>query len=162
MKRMTTIAAALLLAGNAQADPQSDQTAATQLEQVAPSARSAARVVDVFHAALRRGDTKAALSHLAADALIYEAGGVERSRQEYASHHLAADAAFARAVPGTNTRRSGHAAADIAWIATEGRTKGTYKGKPVDRITSETMVLRRAAGAWKIVHIHWSSAAGAK
>ena len=163
MKRMTTIAAALLLAGNAQANPQSDQTAtATQLEVVAPSARPAAWVVDAFHAALRRGDTKAALSHLAADALIYEAGGVERSRQEYASHHLAADAAFARAVPGTNTRRSGHAAADIAWIATEGRTKGTYKGKPVDRITSETMVLRRAAGAWKIVHIHWSSAAGAK
>jgi len=163
MKRMMTIAAALLLAGNAQANPQSNQTAnAANLGEVAPSAQPAARVVDAFHAALRRGDTKAALSHLTEDSLIYEAGGVERGRQEYASHHLAADAAFARAVPGTITRRAGQGVGDIAWLATEGRTKGTYKDKPVDRITSETMVLRRVAGAWKIVHIHWSSAAGGK
>ena len=163
MKRMMTIAAALLLAGNAQANPQHNQSAtATELEEVAPSAQPAARVVDAFHAALRRGDAKAALSYLTADALIYESGGVERGSQEYASHHLGADAAFARAVPGTRTRRAGQAVDNIAWIATEGRTRGTYKGKPVDRITTETMVLRRMAGAWKIVHIHWSSAAGAK
>ena len=163
MKRMMTIAAALLLAGNAQSNPQSNETAtATQVGEVAPSAQPAARVVDAFHAALRRGDTKAALTSLSENALIYESGGVERGRQEYASHHLAADAAFARAVPGIKTRRAGQAAGKIAWVATEGRTKGTYKGKPVDRITSETMVLRRVAGAWKIVHIHWSSAAGVK
>jgi hypothetical protein len=36
---------------------------------------------------------------------------------------------------------------------------GTYKGKAVDRLTTETMVLRRVGAAWKIVHIHWSSAA---
>ncbi len=163
MKRMMTIAVALMLASNAQANTQSKQIAtATAPGEVAPSALPAARVVDAFHAALRRGDTKAALSRLSENALIYEAGGVERGRRDYASHHLAADAAFAQAVPGTNTRRAGHATGDIAWIATEGRTKGTYKGKPVDRITSETMVLRRGAGAWKIVHIHWSSVAGVK
>ena len=163
MKRMMTIAAALLLAGIAQAQPQPNQTAtAPKLGQIAPSAQPAASVVDAFHAALRRGDTKAALSHLTENALIYEAGGVERGRQEYASHHLAADAAFARAVPGTITRRAGQGVGDTAWLATEGRTKGTYKGKPVDRVTLETMVLRRVAGAWKIVHIHWSSAAGIK
>jgi hypothetical protein len=50
----------------------------------------------------------------------------------------------------------------MAWIATEGRTSGNYKGKAVDRITAETMVLQRKGRAWKIVHIHWSSAAGAK
>lgn len=163
MKRKLTIAVALLLAGNAQANLQSTHAAtATEFQEVPTSAQPAARVVDAFHAALRRGDTEAALSHLAENALIYEAGGVERGRQEYASHHLAADSAFARAVPGTRTRRAGEAAGDIAWVATEGRTKGIYKGKDVDRITSETMVLRRAAGAWRIVHIHWSSAAGVK
>ena len=163
MKGMMTIAAALLLASNAQANPQSNPgPVATEFRSVAPSARPAASVVDAFHAALRRGDTRVALSHLAENALIYEAGGVERGRQEYASHHLGADAAFARAVPGTVTRRAGQAVGDVAWVATEGRTKGIYKGKPVDRITAETMVLRRLAGAWKIVHIHWSSAAGAK
>lgn len=163
MKRMMTIAAAVMLSANAQANPRSDQAgAATNSAALAPSAQPAARVVDAFHAALGRGDTKAALSHLTGDALIYEAGGVERGRQEYASHHLAADAAFAQAVPGTTTRRAGQASGDTAWIASEGRTKGTYKGKPVDRVSAETMILRRVAGAWKIAHIHWSSAAAAK
>ena len=163
MKCMMTFAAALLLAGNAQANPEPNQAAtATELGAVAQSAQPAAAVVDAFHAALRRGDTKTALSHLTDNALIYEAGRVERGRQEYASHHLAADAAFARAVPGKITRRAGEVAGDVAWIATEGRTTGTYKGKAVDRVTTETTVLRRLERTWKIVHIHWSSAAGVK
>jgi ketosteroid isomerase-like protein len=65
-------------------------------------------------------------------------------------------------VPSRMTRRRGAAAGTIAWIASEGRTTGTYKGKQVDVVTTETMVLRRTGGGWKIVHIHWSSAAGGK
>lgn len=126
---------------------------------VLAAARPAAAVVDAFHGALRRGDTRAAQSMLAEGGLIFESGGVERNKAEYASHHLGADAAFSQAVPSTITRRSGDAAGDIAWVATEGRAAGTYKGKAIDSITTETMVLRRTGGAWKIVHIHWSSAA---
>jgi ketosteroid isomerase-like protein len=138
-----------------------DKAAAT-VAAVAPSVQPAAEAVDAFHAALQRGDTAAALAFLADDALIFEAGGVERGKQEYAAHHLGADAAFAKAVPGTVTRRAGDAIENIAWIATEGRTVGTYKDKAVDRVTSETMVLRRQGKTWKIVHIHWSSAAAGK
>jgi ketosteroid isomerase-like protein len=158
------IIASLLLAGAAMAHPEttSEDRKASAATAVAPSARPAATVVDGFHAALWRGDTKAAQSYLAEGALIYESGGVERGRQEYASHHLGADAAFAQVVPGTVKRRAGEAAGNIAWVATEGRTTGTYKGKAVDRITTETMILRRIGKAWKIVHIHWSSAAGGK
>lgn len=163
MKYMIAIAAALFLADIAAAHPESNQSeSAAEVGAIAPSARPAAAVVDAFHATLRRGDTKAALSHLAENALIYEAGGVERGRQEYASHHLGADTAFAQAVPGIVTRRAGEAVGPVAWIATEGRTTGTFKDKAIDRVTTETMVLRRAGGVWKIVHIHWSSAAGAK
>lgn len=121
------------------------------------SARGAASAVDAFHAALRRGDTRSAAALLADDALIFEAGGVERTKAEYASHHLAADAAFTQAVPAVVTRRVGDAIGKVAWIASEGRTTGTYKGKAVNRVTAETMVLRRIGRAWKIVHIHWSS-----
>lgn len=157
------IAAALLLAEIALAHPESNQTAnVAEAGAIAPSARPAAAVVDAFHSALRRGDTKVALSYLAENALIFEAGGVERGRQDYASHHLGADSAFAKAVPGSVTRRAGDAVANIAWIATEGRTVGTYKDKAVDRVTAETMVLRRQGKTWKIAHIHWSSAAGTK
>lgn len=132
---------------------------ATATTSLALSARAAAATVDAFHAALRRGDTKAAVALLAEDALIFEAGGVERSKAEYASHHLAADAEFSRAVPTLLTGRKGNRIGALAWIASEGRIAGTYKGKPIDRVTAETMVLRQIGNSWKIVHIHWSSAA---
>lgn len=163
MKYMIAAFAPLFLTDIAVAYPDASHgESATKVGAVAPSARPAAAVVDAFHAALRRGDTKAALSHLAENALIYEAGGVERGRQEYASHHLGADSAFAQAVPGAVTRRAGEAVGAVAWIATEGRTKGIYKDRAIDRVTTETMVLRRSGGVWKIAHIHWSSAAGTK
>jgi ketosteroid isomerase-like protein len=163
MKQILVIAAAALLAGIAVGHSEAaDSEGAAKLSAVAPSARPAAAIVEAFHSALRSGDTQAALSHLDKGALIYEAGGVERGRKEYASHHLGADSAFARAVPGTVTRRVGEAVGDFAWIATEGRATGSFKDNAVDRVTTETMILRRARGAWKIVHIHWSSAVRAK
>jgi ketosteroid isomerase-like protein len=126
---------------------------------LSPSARAAAATVDAFHAALHRGNTGAAAALLAEDALIFESGGVERTKAEYAAHHLPADAGFSRSVSSVVTRRVGRAEDAIAWIASEGRTSGTYKGKALDLLTTETMVLRRTGGTWKIVHIHWSSTA---
>ena len=159
MRRMTLIGTALLLADIAVAHPKPGQgRGSVEVGTIAPTARPPAAVVDAFHAALNRGDTKTALSHLAADALIYEDGGIERDKQEYASHHMDADAAFAQAMPGQMTRRAGEAVGNIAWIATEGRTTGTYRGKAIDQITTETMILRRRGNVWMIVHIHWSSA----
>jgi ketosteroid isomerase-like protein len=121
-------------------------------------AREAAAAVDAFHAALRRGDTKAALALVADEAVVFEDGRVERSKAEYALHHAGADAAFSRATSAKRLSRTGHATADVALIATESRTKGRFRGQAVDRIMVETMVLRRAADGWRIVHIHWSSA----
>ena len=126
---------------------------------LAPDARAAAATVDAFHDALHRGDAPSAAALLADDALIFEEGGAERSKAEYVAHHLPADAAFSRVVVSTVARRSGGAEGPLAWIATEGRTTGTYKGKAVNRVTTETVLLRRVSGTWKIAHIHWSSGA---
>lgn len=123
-----------------------------------PAARGAASTVDAFHSALQRGDAAAAAALLAPDVLIFESGEVERSRAEYASHHLAADIEFTKAVPSTVTRRAGKVAGDMAWMASEGRTTGTYHDRPIDQATTETMVLKRVGKAWNIVQIHWSSA----
>ena len=120
---------------------------------------SAAEVVDAFHAALERGDTTAAAGLLSDAIVVYEEGEAERSKAEYAGHHLPADAVFAKAVGSHMTRRSGGVGGDLAWVASEGRTQGRYKDRDIDRITTETMVLRRVSGAWKIVHVHWSSRA---
>ena len=133
--------------------------AATVASAVSPSASGAAVAVDAFHAALRRGDASAAAALLADDVLIFESGEVERSKAEYAAHHLGADAEFSRAVPSSPSRRAGDASGAMAWIASEGRTTGTFHGRPIDQMTTETMVLRRAAHGWKIVQIHWSSTA---
>jgi ketosteroid isomerase-like protein len=118
-------------------------------------------VVDAFHAALSTGDTANAAALLADDALIFEEGHAERSKAEYAAHHLPADAAFSRAVPSKVTRRTGGSDGKLAWFASEGRTSGICEGKALDRVTTETMVLRRDEGGWTIVHIHWSSRAAA-
>jgi ketosteroid isomerase-like protein len=152
-----TLVGALALASSGVAHgPAKQPESGSKLE---ASALEPAKIVDAFHAALARGDTAGALSLLADDAIIYETGGVERGKAEYASHHLAADAAFARAVPSKVTSRSGAAGAEVAWILSEGRVNGTYGDRPVDRVTTETALLRRVAGVWRIAHFHWSSAA---
>lgn len=126
---------------------------------VTAEAAGAATAVDAFHAALKAGDTAAALALMSPDVMIFEEGGAERSRDEYASHHLGSDAAFAAASEATVARRSGWADGDIAWITTEGRTTGQFNGRAVDRLTTETMVLKRHTDGWRIHHIHWSSRA---
>lgn len=135
------------------------QAAPDPLVSITPEAKAAAGVVDAFHAALDAGDTDAALALMAEDVMVLEEGGAERSRAEYASHHLGADAAYAAASVSTVTRRSGSAAGDTAWILTEGTTTGQAGNSATSRLTVETMVLVRGSNGWRIKHIHWSSRA---
>ncbi len=114
-------------------------------------------VVDAFHVALASGDTRAALELLADDVLIFESGGVERNRAEYASHHLAADAAFSAAVRRTLVSRSHGEAGNVAWVMSVETVDGAFRGRAINSRSVETMLLGRLAGKWRIVHIHWSS-----
>lgn len=113
--------------------------------------------VDAFHAALTSGNTRAVLDLLAEDVLIFESGGVERSRAEYASHHLAADAAYSAAVRRTLVNRSHGEAGDAAWVTSVETVAGAYRGGAINSRSVETMLLRQVAGQWRITHIHWSS-----
>lgn len=115
-------------------------------------------VVTAFHAALSRGDTDTALAQLAEDVLIFESGGVERSRAEYAAHHLMADAAFSSAVRRTLVSRTGGDDANTAWLTSVEDVTGSFRNRPINSRSIETMLLRRINGRWQIVHIHWSSA----
>ena len=133
------------------------QTMPATSSSASPTARAAIATVNAFHQALSRADLAAAAALLREEALIFESGGVERSRAEYVSHHLPADAAFAKATTRTVTAQSANASGDLAWVATESRTRGTFKGRAIDSGSTETMVLRRERGTWKIAHIHWSS-----
>lgn len=125
------------------------------------AAAPAIAVVDAFHAALGSGERDAALALLTDDVMVLEEGGAERSRDEYAGHHLPADMTFAAATEAEITGRVAWVEGDIAWVLTEGRTSGAFNGRPVDRLTAETMILHRQAEGWRIRHIHWSSRAPA-
>lgn len=114
--------------------------------------------VMAFHAALASGDTDAALTYLAEDVVIFESGGVENSRAEYASHHLEADAAFSAAVPRTLVSRTHGMQSDMAWVMSVETVTGTYRTRAINSRSVETMMLRQMNGQWRIVHIHWSSA----
>ncbi len=113
--------------------------------------------VDAFHSALASGNTRGALDLLAEDVLIFESGGVERSRAEYASHHLAADATYSAAVRRTLVNRSHGEAGNAAWVTSVETVAGSYRGRAINSRSVETMLLRQVAGQWRISHIHWSS-----
>jgi ketosteroid isomerase-like protein len=156
--RLSLLTACLLISSAIHAHPQTANTATRPIA-LAPAMSAPTRVVDAFHSALGRGDAAAAAALLADDAVIYEEGAAERTKAEYASHHLPADAEFSKTVRSEVTRRAGFSEGNLAWVATEGRMKGDFKGKDLDRVTTETVVLRHGLGGWKIVHIHWSSGA---
>lgn len=133
------------------------QPAAPSVVASAFAANDATRAVDGFHQAISRGDLSAAAALIAEDAVIYEHGGVERTKGEYVSHHLPADAAYSKGLTDTVTARASRLSGDLAYVITDGRSTGSYEGKPVDSRTTETMILRRGEDGWRVVHIHWSS-----
>ena len=115
-------------------------------------------VVQRFHAALAAGDSAAALSYLDTDVIVLESGGAE-TREEYRSHHLPADIAFARAVPANRGPARVRVEGDAAWVSSTSVMQGEFNGRAVNSAGAELMVLRRTESGWKISAIHWSSRA---
>ena len=122
------------------------------------AADTATDVVNAFHAALKRGDTKTALNLMADDVVIFESGGVERNRAEYEAHHLKSDAAFSAATTRTPISQTIASDGDFSSVMSVEFVKGTFRDHPVNTRSVETMVLRKTEGRWRIIHIHWSSA----
>lgn len=115
-------------------------------------------VVDAFAAALRAGDEAVLRRLMSPDVVIAESGGVERSLEEYAGHHMPADMAFSAAVRFTPEQRDVIRSEDAATIISRAQVHGQFQGRTVHSRMIETMVLTRIDGEWRIVHIHWSSA----
>ena len=92
---------------------------------VSHTAQVPAATVDAYFAALKAGDLAKAGAYLDPDVRIFESGGVERSAQEYAGHHMPADAAFLKAASQEITARTGDAIGDLAW----GRVRTAYQGR---------------------------------
>lgn len=130
--------------------------------QAAVAAAQGARVptdaVDAFHAALRNRDTAAALSMLDRSLVVYEFGAVDPTAEAYAFRHLPLDMDIAAATRWKLlTRRTG-GEGDERWVLSTYRVTGRQSdGTPIDQTTLETVILRRSAGLFRIVHFHWST-----
>ncbi len=135
-------------------EPKAAVPLATQIDE---AAQPAVAVVDRFSAALRTGDLQRAGSQLADDVLILESGGAEHSRAEYLGGHARDDAAFLKGAHIDIKQRIARSVGNMAWVGTESELHASIDGKPLTLRSTETMVLRRDAGKWEIVHIHWSS-----
>lgn len=118
--------------------------------------------VEAFSKALQAGDAAAALERLAPDVLVYEFGGQEATRDEYATSHLKADMEFLAAATVQVLDRRQTVSGNVAVVTTRTRVTGQYQDKAFDQLSTETMVLKHAGGAWLITHIHWSSRAAPK
>lgn len=153
MLRALAISIALGLAACAPPAPANSHSAATAVV-TRPAPETA---VDAFTAALRSGDTEAVSRLMAADVVIAESGEAERSYAEYAAHHLPADIAFTAAVTFTPQDRKVITAGDMATVISQSQVRGVFHGRAIHSNSMETMVLRWTDGAWRIVHIHWSS-----
>lgn len=119
------------------------------------SSNVAASVVG-FSAALVAGDSAAVLSLLADDVVILESGGGE-TRAEYRSSHLSADIAFAQAVRSHRGPANVRVRGDVAWATTNSTTEGIYRGRSINSVSVELMVLTREPAGWKVRAVHWSS-----
>ena len=115
-----------------------------------------AAVVQSFHNALESGDSARVMSLLANDASVLESGGIE-SRGEYRSHHLASDIEFAKSVKSVRGVLSVTVADKAAWTMGTSTTQGEFRGRTINSVGAESMILTKSASGWKIRSIHWSS-----
>lgn len=113
-------------------------------------------VVRAFHEALRTGDAASVKQLLAADVVVVESGRVE-SREEYLAHHLAADMAFAQAVPSQRLTSATQMNGSTAWVWSTSSSEGRFRDRDIKLQGAELVVLTRVKGAWVIRAIHWSN-----
>ena len=120
-------------------------------------AATPSETLTAFHDALHAGDKAAATAKLSPQVVIYEAGHVERSRDEYAGHHLGGDIAFAKTTTRKVLKHSERIDGNLAVVLDETETTGTWQGKPVHSFGTETALLEKKGDEWVVVHFHWSS-----
>lgn len=131
----------------------STASAALAQEHEHPAGKVASQLGD----AIATGDVDKLRVLLAPDVLIFESGGVESSLAEYERHHMPADMAFMKGMKREVLSRHVFDSGESATVVTRSRIRGIYKKQDIDLSSTETLVIKKMSGQWKIVHIHWSS-----
>ena len=107
--------------------------------------------IESFYAAMKTGDTTAAMAMLAPDAMFVESGRLE-TRQQYEENHLPSDIDFEKDHTGTRGPWNIKVNGDTAW----GIASTEYK--EAGFVSMQLAVVSRGEdGKWLIRSIHWSS-----
>lgn len=124
----------------------------------AQTAKLPADAVDGFHAALKRKDTAAALSHLDRSLIVFEFGKSDPTVEAYAVGHLPQDIDMAAISSWSLQARRVGGASSERWVLSTYRVSGKLPdGKAIDQVTLETAIVRRVGDSFRIVHLHWST-----
>jgi hypothetical protein len=108
--------------------------------------------------ALEVGNSDLAIARLAPGLKVVE-DGVEESRAEYVSGHLAADIAYQKSVKTVLLERSVVNESPVqARIVSKLRMVSNRSDKIIDSLVDETAVLTKLPDGWKIVLLRWDSA----
>ncbi len=113
--------------------------------------------LNAFHMALRSGNAARAVELLSKDAVIYEQGFAEVSRDEWIAQQLGPAMAFARDAKRDVVRRSTRLVGDAAWVMSNTRTTVSLPERKLVFNGGETAILMKEGDEWKIVHLHWSA-----
>ena len=122
----------------------------------AADSAAALAIVDQYEAALSAGDSAKAVSLLADDLLVMEAGTIE-TRAEYLAHHIGADMKASTGAKGERSVIKVNVVGDAAYIVTKTVRPGTGAPGSTGSELAELMVLSKTSVGWKIRAIHWSS-----
>jgi len=132
-------------------------TNATTVKTIEENDHPASLVATQLADAIAMGDINSLRAVVAPDVVIFESGSIESSLTEYEGHHMPADMAFMKAMRREVISQQVIDSGDSATVVTRSRVHGIYKDKEVDLNSTETLVMRKLDGQWKVVHIHWSS-----
>lgn len=127
---------------------------------LAPSLQAAGKpseVLDEFHKSLRTNQPDKVMAILSADAVIYEQGFAEVSRDEWLRKQLGNAIAFARDTERRVVRRQTGESGNMAWVISTTQTTIDVSDRKVVLDGAETAILRLDGSDWKIVHLHWSA-----
>src|SRR5437773_8215125 len=150
----TIVALCILVVGNvlsSQASVKSGSSRKSTADSVA-----VVRAASQFHTALEQGNTVTIRQLLSADLHVLEGGAVE-TRAEYLAHHLAADIEFAKSVRSESQLTTYAREGSVAWLVSTSSARGTFRGRSVDSVGAELMVLSKTGLGWQIRAVHWSS-----
>jgi ketosteroid isomerase-like protein len=126
--------------------------------QRSPADAAAEQVVNAFMADLASGQLEAARQLMTPEAVVMANGQVLGNRDGYIDGAAKGDADALRVTQRDLLHRDVKTSADVGWVLSEKRLRGAQGPQgPREIVVTETMLLAKTAGGWKITHVHWSS-----